>query len=87
VPAISPYQKPFPISGNGAYASAPGAPPVELGPIRKPLPKRKAHSEPDDPYAPLGVHAGSFLLYPAIEVIGGYDTNPSRAPNAKGATL
>ncbi len=87
-PAISPYQKPFQASGKGAYAAAPpGAPPVEIGPIRKPVQKRKAHSEPDDPYAPLGVHAGSFLLYPAIEVIGGYDTNPARAPSAKGATL
>jgi hypothetical protein len=84
VPAISPYQKPFQASGNGAYAAAP---PVEIGPIRKPVPKRKAHSEPDDPYAPLGVHAGSFLLYPAIDLIGGYDTNPARAPSAKGATL
>lgn len=87
-PAISPYQKPFQAPGNGAYTSAPpGAPPAEIGPIRKPVPKRKAHSEPDDPYAPLGLHAGSFLLYPAIEVIGGYDTNPARAPSAKGATL
>jgi hypothetical protein len=86
-PAISPYQKPFQASGNRAYASAPGAPPVEIGPIRKPPPKRRAHSEPDDPYAPLGVQTGSFLLYPAIEVIGGYDSNPSRAPNAKGAAL
>ena len=87
-PAISPYQKPFQATGNGAYAAAPaGAPPVEIGPIRKPVPKRKAHSEPDDPYAPLGVHAGSFLLYPAIDMIGGYDTNPARAPSAKGATL
>jgi len=87
-PAISPYQKPFQASGNGAYAAAPaGAPPVDIGPIRKPLPKRKAHSEPDDPYAPLGVQAGSFMLYPAIELIGGYDTNPARATDAKGATL
>lgn len=87
-PAVSPYQKPFPVSRTGAYPSAaPVAPLVETGPIRKPVPKRKAHSEPDDPYAPLGLHAGSFLLYPAIELIGGYDTNPARAPSAKGATL
>lgn len=83
--AVSPYQKPF--QASGAYAAAPGAPPVEIGPIRKQPAKRKAHSEPDDPYAPLGVHAGSFLLFPAIEVIGGYDTNPARGASAKGATL
>ena len=86
-PAVSPYQKPFPSSATSAQAAAPGSPPVEIGPIRKPPPKRKAHSEPDDPYAALGVQAGSFLLFPAVELIGGYDTNPSRGANAKGAAL
>jgi hypothetical protein len=43
-----------------------------LGPIRRPLKKRKAHpDEPIDPYAPLGVEVGAFTLYPAIELIGG----------------
>jgi hypothetical protein len=87
--AVSPYQKPppgLPPAANGAYAQAPGAPPVELGPIRQPK-KRKAHTEPEDPYAPLGVRAGAFTLFPAIEFIGGYDTNPAGAPNGKGASL
>jgi hypothetical protein len=67
-------------SGNAAYAQAPaappGEPPVEIGPIRKKPPKRKAHVEPDDPYAQLGIRAGGFDLYPAIELIGGYASNP-----------
>ncbi len=74
---VSRYQTPPP--DTGAFAGAPGAPPVELGPIRKLPPKPKAHSEPDDPYAPLGVRAGTFDLFPAVELIGGYDTNPSHA--------
>ncbi len=82
---ISRYQTPPP--DTGAFAGAPGAPPVELGPIRKLPPKRKAHTEPDDPYAPLGVHAGAFTLYPAMELIGGYDSNPARASGGAGATL
>jgi hypothetical protein len=84
---VSPYQKPFAL--NGVYASAPGTPPpsVEIGPIRKKPTKRKAHVEPDDPYAQLGVQAGAFTLFPAIELIGGYDTNPSQSANAKGAAL
>ena len=61
-------------------------PPVELGPIRQPK-KRKAHTEPDDPYAPLGVEAGAFTLYPAIELIGGHDTNPGRSADGNGAWL
>jgi hypothetical protein len=34
----------------------------------------------DKPFDPLGIRAGSFLLRPAIEVLGGYDTNPARTP-------
>ena len=73
-------------AANGAYAQAPGTPPVEFGPIRQPK-KHKTHAEPDDPYAPLGVHAGAFMLFPAIEFIGGYDTNPGGVPGGKGASL
>ena len=83
---MSPYQKPASAAG-AAYAQAPGTPPVELGPIRQPPKKRKAHTEPDDPYAPLGVRAGAFTLFPAIELIGGYDTNPGRVPGGQGASL
>ena len=86
-PKVSPYQKPATKSASGAYAAAPGSPPVELGPIRRPPKKRKAHVEPDDPYAPLGLHAGAFTLYPAVELIGGYDSNPAHSSGAQGATL
>ena len=82
---VSPYQKP--AAAGAAYAQAPGTPPVELGPIRKPPKKHKAHSEPDDPYAPLGERVGAFTLFPAIELIGGYDTNPARTPGGGGASL
>jgi hypothetical protein len=87
---VSPYQQPPRNSAgaaSGAYAQAPGSAPAELGPIRQLPKKRKPHTEPEDPYAPLGVRAGAFTLFPAIELIGGYDTNPSRAPDGKGASL
>ena len=86
--AVSRYQTPppNPAVANGAYAQAPGAPPVEFGPIRQPK-KHKAHTEPQDPYAPLGVRSGAFTLFPAIELIGGYDTNPGRMPGGSGAWL
>ncbi|HEX5509751.1 MAG TPA: outer membrane beta-barrel protein [Pseudolabrys sp.] len=85
-----PRQTPPPASASGANASfaaagQPGQPPVEIGPVRKPPKKRK--SGEDDPYAPLGVRAGSFLLYPAIELIGGRDSNPGRVENGRGAWL
>ena len=89
VPAtISPFQKPASTAASRAMASAPGEPAVpEIGPIRRKPTKRKAHVEPDDPYAPLGIHAGGFMLFPAIELIGGYDTNPARTAGGKGASL
>jgi hypothetical protein len=76
------YQTPPP--DTDAFAAAPGAPPVELGPIRKLPPK---HTEPDDPYAPLSVRAGAFDLFPAVELIGGYDTNPGRVAGGAGAAV
>jgi hypothetical protein len=85
--AISPYQKPPADTAGGAFAAAPGTPPVELGPIRQAPKKHKAHTEPDDPYAPLGVRAGAFILFPAIELIGGYDTNPAHVPGGQHALL
>jgi len=84
---ISPYQKPADAAFAQAPAAPPGQPPVEIGPIRKPPPKRRAHVEPPDPYAQLGLRAGGFDLYPALELIGGYATNPGASPNPRGAAV
>jgi hypothetical protein len=54
-------------------------PPVVEQPRPRPLPPE------DDPLGPTGIHAGTFLLRPALEVLAGYDTNPARVPNAKGS--
>jgi hypothetical protein len=90
-PPPSPYQTPQipPDEADTALAAAtPGSPSVEeIRPIRRPPPKRKAHTEPKDPYAPLGIRAGAFDLFPAIELSGGYDTNPGQSQNKKGAWL
>jgi len=40
----------------------------------------------DKPFDPVGIGAGSFRLRPAIEVSGGYDTNPARANAGGGAS-
>jgi len=82
---VSRYQTPPP--DTGAFAGAPGAPPVELGPIRKLPPKRKAHTEPQDAYAPLGFRAGAFDLFPAVELIGGYNSNPGQSAGGQNAAL
>jgi len=41
----------------------------------------------EDAFAPLGVRAGAFLVLPALEVTGGYDTNPGRVPGGKSSFL
>jgi hypothetical protein len=84
-PPPSPYDAPIPpLPSNVLAAAPPGAPPVS---IRQPK-KRKAHGdEPSDPYEPAGIHAGSFLLHPAIEFIGGYNSNPGATPGGAGAAV
>ncbi len=50
-------------------------------------PARVKHKPPElDPYEPLGIRAGSFILRPAIEVTGGYDSNPGRGSKAEGSS-
>ena len=44
--------------------------------------RRRVTTE-DDPYAQLGLRGGAFIVLPAVEVTGGYDTNPARAPNGR----
>jgi hypothetical protein len=36
-----------------------------------------------NPFDPTGIQVGAFLLRPAIEVSGGYDTNPDRTSKAR----
>jgi hypothetical protein len=78
--AVPPPPSPPPRTLRGALrrgvplsnvaAQTPGAPARRLAPL------------PDDaPFDPLGIQVGAFNFKPAIEVIGGYDTNPARTAN------
>ncbi|MCZ8184551.1 MAG: outer membrane beta-barrel protein [Beijerinckiaceae bacterium] len=63
------------------YSVAPGLPTPAT-----PVPRRAPRE--DDPYAPLGIRARGFILRPAIEISGGYDTNAARsATAARGSPL
>jgi hypothetical protein len=55
---------------------------VALPPNYATLLRRRVSAE-DDPYTQLGLRGGAFLVLPAVEVTGGYDTNPARVPNAR----
>jgi hypothetical protein len=41
------------------------------------------HKKPidQDPFGPVGFHAGAFLVKPSVEINEGYDSNPYRVPN------
>jgi hypothetical protein len=90
-PAILPksaYQQTALTTSKPMYAMAgqPNRPPVELG-SRPPVRKKKKKRDETDPYDPLGIRSGGLLYYPAIELIGGYDSNPSRTPNGSGTAF
>jgi hypothetical protein len=41
----------------------------------------------EDPFGPLGIRAGAFILRPAFDTIGGYDSNPGRSSGGKGSAF
>ena len=48
-------------------------------------PPRKRLKVDDDPFGAVGDYAGSFLIKSAVELRGGYDTNPGRTITPQGA--
>jgi hypothetical protein len=70
---------------SGLPPSTAAAPPITTATVTA-RPKRKPAPE-SDPYDALGIPVGSFLLRPAIELSGGYDSNPARGSDASGSSL
>ena len=73
-------------------ASRRGAPPVVVPPADDFVtPERRVgrprRGDTEDPYDPLGIRVGTFIVKPAIELKGGYDTNPAREPSARGGKV
>jgi hypothetical protein len=55
----------------------PGTQPQRLLPI--------AAAAETDPYAALGIRAGSFVVLPSLDLTGGYVTNAERVPSGQGS--
>jgi len=62
---------PIPLDATG---------PIAARPIRKRV-------DEEDPFGPVGFYAGSFLYKPAVEVSGGYNSNPGQRQNQRGSTF
>ena len=50
-------------------------------------PSRRRLKPDDDPFGAVGDYAGSFLVKSALEISGGYDTNPGRFVTEKGSPV
>lgn len=68
-----------------ARVTAPVAPAV-AGSVAGQPPRRRLKVE-DDPFGNVGFHTGSFLTKAAVEVGGGYDSNPGRLNTPKGSAF
>ena len=62
-----------------------GASPYYVAPDPPPdAPPQRRRVTPDDtPFDPIGIQVGAFNFKPAIELTGGYDTNPARTPTSR----
>ncbi len=81
--AADPTVRPTPPSS--AANKAPLAPAV-AGTITGQPPRRRLKAD-DDPFGPLGDYVGGFLVKSAIELSGGYDTNPGRFTTPRGSAF
>lgn len=55
--------------------------------VTQPVPPRGRPLAEVDPFAPVGIRAGAFVLRPALEVTGAYDTNPERTSSQPRGSL
>jgi hypothetical protein len=59
-------------------------PPAMAGTVTGQPPRKRLRVD-DDPFGAVGDYAGSFLVKSAVELSGGYDTNPGRTLVPKGS--
>jgi len=71
-PSESAHKTPLPAGMSG---TAPGQP------------QRRRLKPDDDPFGPVGDYAGSFLIKGALELSGGYDSNPARLNKPVGSPV
>ena len=82
--AVVPVPRPYDPDATAA-TPPPGALPLNTLPLGT-LPQRALPIGDSDPYAALGIRAGSFLLLPALELSAGYDANPQHAPGTSASS-
>ncbi len=97
-PPAPTFSASVPTVTSTAAPSQLSAPPLPSATARTPVSQSVAGTYPgaplrrrlrpeEDPFGAVGVTAGSFVLRPAIEFTGGYDTNPSRTAPSRGSAF
>jgi hypothetical protein len=82
-PLISTGRERISIPPSDSANRAP-IPPAMAGTVAG-QPARKRLRADDDPFGAVGDYAGGFLIRSAVELSGGYDTNPGRLPEPHGS--
>jgi hypothetical protein len=86
VPVVVPVVPPPPRLPSAATAHRTPLPPAMLGTVEG-QPQRRWLKADDEPFGAVGFYRGSMLVKPAIELWGGFDTNPGRVNGGKGSWL
>jgi hypothetical protein len=82
LPSLPPKLAPPP----SVTALAAPVPPSLAGAVAGQPPRRRLKVD-DDPFGAAGIYYGSFLSKAAVELSGGYDTNPARVSPARGSAF
>jgi len=82
-----PVQPPRPLTvAPSSTANKAPIPPAMAGTVPG-QPQRRRLKFDDDPFGAVGIYAGSFLVKSAVELTGGYDTNPGRFTSPRGSAF
>ncbi len=66
---------------------ADGTVPPVTGSVARIVQRRRVVADPIEPFDPLGLRLGAFIVKPAVEFNAGYDSNPARTPTGKGSGI
>jgi len=90
--ASDPFALPAQAPSAAPLATAPGTlppspnTPAASAPVGGPVPPRRKKRPEEDPWAPTGVRIGTVVLRPAVDISGGYESNPAGVRGGSGSS-
>ncbi len=77
--------RPAPQPDRRGAALAPSGAPTLVPALE--TPSRRTRVVEADPFAPTGIRAGAFTFFPALELTGGFDTDPAHTQGGRSSWL